>query len=171
MYQFLGGKWSGSIDSLSEGEGLLYILLSNVKYLIKSHDPQNISHQQIERILCAGTKVSAMNGTHDVRITIQKLHKRFQTPKEAFHTAHNCSRHNIIVFFQLLIDVLQNASNYPDNRQNERSKRQRSQVISYRNIDATCQREKWYVLFGKGPVPGGKRCGQHHFTEGRNEKT
>jgi hypothetical protein len=48
-----------------------------------------------------------VNGTHYVRVAIDKLQKLLQTPEETLTTTQNGSGDLVIVLFQFLVDVFQ----------------------------------------------------------------
>lgn len=86
---------------------------------VQSHHSQKVSHQQIECIPCTRTEWFAVNCAHNVRISAHKSQKSLQTPKEAFTAAQNASRHFVIPFFELVIDVFKKYANHTANRYNE----------------------------------------------------
>ncbi len=126
---------------------------------IEHQRAQRVRHDQRQSVSRTATKVLAVNGHHDVRVSIDELEKLFQTPKTTFatttHKRDQTAKFAVISgrFFQTLLNYLNQGAQELANGNEQCSECNRAQMINERVFDAREQNQR---RFGLGPIPNAK---------------
>lgn len=103
--------------------------VETVAHLVKDDHAQDVPQQQVERLSGRRAKVVAVHGAHDVRVTVDEPQELVEQPKEAPETREHGPREPVIVLFQLSFDPLQDRTYEVADGDDQRSERNRSQVV------------------------------------------
>lgn len=60
-----------------------------VGHFVQHDHADGVAQQQVERLAGRRAKVGAANGAHDVRVPVDKAHKRLQAPKQDQSVVNN----------------------------------------------------------------------------------
>lgn len=127
--------------------------VETVVHLVNDDHAQDVPQQQVERLSGRRAKVVAVHGAHDVRVTVDVPQELVEQPKEAPETREHGPREPVVVLFQLTLDPLQDRLYEVADGDDQRSERNRSQVVPVemrKNLSSSIQ---YYTLLHETVCP------------------